>query len=1491
MGKNNEKKIGAVLVQGGGIAGVQASLDLANSGFKVYLVERSAAIGGMMARLDKTFPTGDCATCIVSPKLVECARNLNIEILTLSEITDLQGEPGRFKATVKIHPRYIDEQKCTACGDCTEACPVNIPDPFDRNLGTRKVIAKHYAQAVPNVFSILKEGHAPCKTTCPANINVQGYIQLIKKKEYIKAVEMIRRRNPLSAICGRVCTHPCEDACTRRDLDDPVAVRLLKRFASDKEMEMIESGELAMPEEKTPAPDAKKVAVIGAGPAGLTLASDLADSGFAVTIYEALPAAGGMLRWGIPEYRLPKKVLAHEIELIRRKGVTFVLNCRVGEDISIEKIRAENDAVFIGVGAHKSRKLGVEGEELTNVHQGTEFLRQAGSEEDKPTVRKKVVVIGGGNVAVDVARTALRLGAENVEMVALEQHNEMPAYPEEIEATLAEGIKIRNGWGPRNILGDGSVAGIELKRCIQVFDKEGHFNPVYDENDRISIVADQVIVAIGQKNDDAFLEHVGAHTERGSLKADPVTLHTSIEGVFAGGDTVFGPASIIEAVAAGKRAAESIERYLKDQDLRASRFEETIKPIPEELLPSTKDIEKKPRTVSGKLSIQKRISSFDEVETGFSQEEAIAEAERCLNCALCSECEQCVLACERDAIDHNMTERIVELDVGSVLLTPGFDEFDAARKGEFGYGRYPNVVTSVQFERMLSAAGPFEGHVIRLTDGRQAKRIAWIQCVGSRDAACGNEYCSSICCMATTKQAMVAMDHVSGLEATIFYMDIRAHGKDFDQYYERAKGNDNIHYIKSIPSRIVQMPGTRDLRLRYVGEDNQLREQQFDLVVLSVGMEPSASVSDITSRLGIELNEFGFCATDRLLPLETSRPGVFVAGAFQEPKDIPETVTQASGAAAGAMELLAPARNTLVTKKVYPDEHDITDEEPRIGVFICHCGINIASVVDVERVTEAVASEPDVVMAAHTMFTCSDTSLVNVKDMIREHRLNRIVVASCTPRTHEPLFRETLREVGLNQYLFELANIRDQCSWVHSSEPQAATEKAIELVRMSIARARLLEPLEGTSLKVDRSALVIGGGLSGMTAALSLADQGFKVHLVEQTNTLGGHLAEIYRTLEHNNISDFAAELIRKVESHSNINLYMEAEISAISGHIGKFQTTLSTNSRKTEISSGVIIVATGAEQAEASEFLYGQSDAVMTQVELAKRLHEQTFDAEGRNIVMIQCVGSRNDEHPYCSRICCSIAVKNALAIKEQYPDSNVFVLYRDVRTYGFRETYYQKAREAGVLFIRYDKDEPPAVSDENGLIIKLKSPDFPEPIEIEADNVILSTGIEAGPDNKRLSDMLKVPLNSDGFYVEAHMKLRPVDFATEGIFLCGLAHSPKCIDENISQAKAAAARAATVLSKKYLDVSAQVSYVDQDKCISCMTCVTVCPYNAPFCNQDGKGQIEAAKCMGCGICAGECPARAIQLAHFEADQFKVMIDKLFEREVFNNELRSVRT
>ncbi|MBI2857854.1 MAG: FAD-dependent oxidoreductase [Chloroflexi bacterium] len=1477
MESGNGKMIGAVLVQGGGIAGIQAALDLANSGFKVYLVEREAAIGGMMSHLDKTFPTGDCATCIVSPKLVECARNINIQILTLSELVDLKGEPGHFKATLKRRPGYVLEDKCTACAQCTDACPVNVPNHFDRDLGSRKAIARQYAQATPNKFNILKNGHSPCKVACPANVNVQGYIQLIKKKECLKAVSLVRERNPLSAICGRVCTHPCEAKCTRGTVDEALAIRLLKRFASDKEMEMLESGQISLPEEKTAPAGAKKVAIIGAGPAGLTAADDLAGRGFAVTVYESTSAAGGMLRWGIPEYRLPERVLDYEIELIRRKGVKFIFNCRLGENITVEKLRQENGAVFLGLGAQVSRRLGVDGEDKAGVAYGIEFLRQAADKNSPPQVKDKVIVVGGGNVAVDVARTALRLGAKSVQMVCLEQRDEMPALPEEVTATLEEGITIHNGWGPRRFLGDGHVTGGEFKRCTSVFDEQGRFSPTYDESRLNSLEADQVIIAIGQAVDKQSIGDTGVETARGCLKADPVTLETSLKGVFAGGDCVSGPASVIQAVAAGKRAAESIARYLENENQRLPRFEDGVKPVPQDLLPSTRHTEKRPRSVPPTLPIEQRGGSFSEIEGGLTEKAALAECERCLNCAKCSECLQCVAACEQHAIDHSMGERTIELEVGSVILAPGFDESPAERNGEYGFNRYANVLTSVQFERMLSASGPFEGRVIRRSDGKEAHRIAWVQCVGSRDTRCGHGYCSSVCCMVSTKQALVAADHAPGLKATIFYMDIRAHGKDFDAYYERAKGHEDISYVKAMPSRVIQVPGSEELRLQFVNEKGQLEQRDFDLVVLSVGMVPGVSATETARRLGVDLNEFGFCATDRLAPLSTSRPGVFVAGAFQEPKDIPETVTQASAAAAMSMELLAGARNSLITRNVYPEEHDVTDETPRIGVFICHCGKNIASVVDVERVTQVVGRLPDVVLATHTMYTCSDTSLSNIKQMIYEHRLNRIVVASCTPRTHEPIFRETLKEAGLNPYLFEMANIRDQCSWVHSATPELATEKAIDLVKMAIARARLLTPLNVTNFPINQTGLVIGGGVSGMTAALALADQGFKIHLVERTERLGGNALEIGYTLEHEDIPSFVSSLVRRVESHGNIKLHLETEVSAVAGFIGNFQVSLASKGGKTEVPCGAIVVATGAVPAATSQYLRGKSAQVITQLELEKRLKQDMFPAEGQNIVMVQCAGSRNEERAYCSRICCSMAVKNALKLKKHDLSANVFVLYRDIRTYGFREKYYEAARKAGVIFIRYAADRPPAISDEDGLVARLDSPDFPEPLEIEADLVVLSTGVEAPKDNRTLADMLKVPLNADGFFVEAHLKLRPVDFANEGIFLCGLAHSPKMIDENISQARAAAARAATILSKSHMEVNAQVSGVDQDKCISCMTCVRACPYGAPFVNADRKAEIAAAKCMGCGICASECPAHAIELGNWESRQFNVMLKELF--------------
>ena len=1488
MSTIKKKMVGAVLVEGGGIAGVQASLDLANSGYKVYLISRAATIGGMMSHLDKTFPTGDCAICVISPKLVECARNLNIEILTLSELERIEGEPGNFKAFIKKSPRYINEKICNDCGDCMKACPAEITDKFNRDLGKRKAVQKYYAQAIPNMPNMLKLGHAPCKIKCPANINIQGYIQLIKKKEYVKAVNLIRQRNPLAAICGRVCPAPCETACTRANVDSALAIRQLKRFASDEEMKLVKSGELSLPEEKTPPPFAKKIAIIGAGPSGLTAAGDLADRGFDVTVYEEKDTAGGMLYWGIPQYRLPRDILDYEVELIRRKGVKIVLNCRIGKDKTMKDLRRESNAIYVSAGAHVSRRLGIDGEEKKGVSFGVEFLRQVGSLSGKPNLKGNVVVIGGGNVAVDVARTALRLGAKRVELISLEKRNEMPAYADEIKATISEGIIIRNGWGPKQIIGNGSVTGIELKQCVSVFDANGKFSPSYDENKTEVIDTDHVIVAIGQMVDGEFSDHIGIKTERGCFKTNPVTFETSVKSIFAGGDNASGPASVIDAVAAGKHAAESIGRFLNGEELESNRFEHSLKPVAEELLPFTKNIEKKERARAAELSTDNRIDNFTEIEAAFSIDEAVAEAERCLNCALCSECMECVEACEKKAIDHNMKEEILELEVGSVILTPGFDEYNAEGKGEYGFNRYKNVLTSVQFERMLSAAGPFAGHILRRDDGKDAKRIAWIQCVGSRDAKSGNEFCSSICCMATTKQAMIASEHLSGLEGAIFNMDIRAHGKDFDQYYERARSMDNLEFIKNIPSRIIQMPLTNDLRIGYLDPQKGYIEKDFDLVVLAVGMDPKVSVTESIRKLGISINSYGFCDTDRLAPLVTSRAGVFVGGAFQEPKDIPETVMQASAAAAMSMELLSSAKNTLIRSREYPQEHDVSDEQARIGVFVCHCGINIAGTIDVEKVTEAIKTQPGVVYASHTMYTCSEASLSNIKEQISINKLNRVVVASCTPRTHEPIFRETLREAALNPYLFELANIRDQCSWVHSTEPEKATEKAIELVKMSIARAHNLSPLEGERIPILQNAIVIGGGISGMSAAISLAEQGYDVDIIEKSSQLGGNLKFINSTLENENLDKFKTGLIASSNKHRNIDTHLNSEVTGISGHIGHFNIKLLKDKKVKELTCGAIIVATGANPADTKEYQYGTVKNIMTQVELENLLSSGRVQKSGQSYVMIQCTGSRNNEKPYCSRICCSMAIKNALKIKKIDPEAKIYILYRDIRTYGFREIYYKKAREAGIVFIRYDENSLPEVSDVNGVLssVKVDSPDFQETIIIEADKLILSTGIVANEDNTLISNMLKVPLNASGFYVEAHMKLRPVDFATEGLFLCGLAHSPKMIDENISQAKAAAARAATILSKTHLEVGTQVSIVDQNKCISCMTCVKACPYGAPFCNYDHKAEIESAKCMGCGICASECPARAIQLNHFKSEHFKIMIDQLFsvqETEILN--------
>ena len=843
-------------------------------------------------------------------------------------------------------------------------------------------------------------------------------------------------------------------------------------------------------------------------------------------------------------------------------------------------------------------------------------------------------------------------------------------------------------------------------------------------------------------------------------------------------------------------------------------------------------------------------------------------------------CEICKEYCEADAIDHTQKDTVLNLNVGAVILAPGFDLYDPKEKEDLGYGVYPNVVTSIEFERILSATGPYLGHVLRPSDETEPKRIGFIQCVGSRD--CDRDYCSSVCCMYATKEAIIAKEHAGqDLECDIFFMDMRAYGKGFDEYYEKGKEL-GVNYIRCRPPKIEELSPSQNLFIEYLDEEEKKVSREYDLVVLSVGILPPKSALDLAKKFDLELNEYNFCQTSPFNPVESAREGVYVAGPFTEPKDIPETIMQASGASSKVLSLLKDERGSLLTKKEFPPEIDVSGQEPRIGVFVCHCGTNIAGVVNVPSVVEYAKTLPNVVFADNNLYTCSNDTQELIKDLIKEHNLNRVIVASCTPRTHEPLFRNTMREAGLNPYLFEMANIRDQCSWVHMNEPEKATKKSADLVRMAVAKSRLLSPLQKRHVPLDKSALVIGGGVSGMASAIELANQGYDVHLVEKDKELGGNLKNIHYLLNPTDPQKELATLIDQVKKLDKINLHTEAKIENIEGSIGSFKTTLSNNGTSTEIDHGVVIVATGARPYLPVEYLYGQSKNVVTQLELEQRLADGgEWSTPGqtsipKNIVMIQCVGSRDEERTYCSRICCSEAIKNALKIKELSPDTNVYILFRDVRTYGFREQFYTEARLKHVMFMRYEKDRKPEVSENgDGLKVDVFDQTLNLPIELHADLVVLSAGIVADEGNEDLAKFLKVPLNKDKFFLEAHMKLRPVDFATDGVYLCGLAHSAKAVDESIIQAQATASRAATVLSKDNVELEATISQVVDDNCDGCAYCIEPCPYQAITLieyKKDGQVkktvEVNETACKGCGCCMATCPKKGIFVKGFTLEQ-----------------------
>ena len=997
---------GAVLVLGGGIGGIQASLDLADSGFKVYLVEKQGAIGGTMAALDKTFPTNDCSMCILSPKLVECGRHLNIEILTNSELLGIEGSPGSFTATVRREPRYVDPLACTGCGECAKKCPVVLPDMFNRGLNGRKAVFRLYEQAYPPSFEI----------------------------------------------------------------------------------------------------------------------------------------------------------------------------------------------------------------DMTS----------------------------------------------------------------------------------------------------------------------------------------------------------------------------------------------------------------------------------------------------------------------------CRKCRICEKTCSAGAIDFQMQPETLNLAVGAVIACPGFEAFDAGLLANYGYGVFPNVITGMEFERILSASGPYQGKLLRPSDGREPRSIAWIQCVGSRDThRVNNNYCSSVCCTYAVKEAVVAKEH-SGAElgTTIFYIDIRTHGKGFERYYERARSCHGVRFVKSEIHRIYR-DRDENLTLRY-SENGSIREEVFDLVVLSVGMVQGSTNREMARRLGIELNDHGFCATEVFSPVSTSSPGIFAAGAFTGPKDIPETVMGASAAAAEASALLAPSRHTLARTKSYPEESGSAPGRPRIGVFICHCGINISSVVDIARVRDYARTLPNVVHADDALFSCSQDNQHHIRDCIAAHRLNRIVVAACTPRTHEPLFMETMREAGLNRYLFEMANIRDQCSWVHQNQPELATRKAMDLVRMSVAKARLIEPLSQTRLDVNRSALVVGGGIAGMINALTLASLGFGVHLVEMSPVLGGNALKLHSTIEGMDVPRFVRELSERVSGEPLITLHTGSRIRDVRGFVGNFTTTLENTGGggEREVRHGVAVIASGGEPFRTGEYLYGKSPRVFSLLELEDGVaRKDPLILGARNIVLMQCVGSRDSERPYCSRTCCSKSVKIALELRKASPEANIFILYRDIRTYGFLEQYYLEAREKGVHFLQYDPERKPSVEPvtrdgEERVRVSVTDLILNEELSVDADVLGLATAIVPSPGAAELAGLFKVPLNEDGFFMESHIKLRPVDFPSEGVFVCGLAHSPKLIGESIIQAKAAASRAAVILSRESIEAGGTVSSIERSRCRGCGLCVELCPYGAIDLVEDGSiAAVNEALCKGCGVCASSCRSGAAGIRGFTDNEIFSMI------------------
>jgi heterodisulfide reductase subunit A2 len=903
-----------VLIVGGGIAGMQSALDIANGQQQVYLVEREPSIGGRMAQLDRTFPTLDCAECILTPKMSDVGHHPFINLLAYSEVEDVSGCIGNFKVKVRKKARYVDEEKCVGCGDCEEKCPRRAPSEYEMGLASRGMAYIPFPQAIPNVATIDRREERPCKAACkeacPIHMNVLGYASLIKEGRFEEAYEVIRRTNPLPAVCGRVCYAPCQEACNRGQFDEHVAIRELKRFAADQELKM--GGRKSSPLERT---KEELVAVIGSGPAGLACAYDLVRQGYSVTVFEAGPEPGGVLRWGIPEYRLPQAMLSNDISHIEDLGVEIRCNAAV-KSLS-EVFEQGYKAVFLGTGAGLSQKMGVPGEDSDGVFYALDFLRQVRFGV-KVKLGSKVVVIGGGNAAVDAARVLRRLGVEDVTVVYRRSREEMPAIPSEIEEMEHEGVKIEFLAAPVKVVAEGKVVkGIECIRMeMGATDASGRRRPVPVKGSEFTMDVDNVIIAVGQGVDKSMLPEGLAYTEWSTLAVDPVTLQTNIEGVFAGGDVVSGPADVIAAIASGKRAACSIDAYLKGEELSLEEGGKVERLSEEELADIKKRFASRKRVTARKLEPQKRVVSFDEVEQTFSPEEAREEAGRCLASMVegCFQCGECRQVCEARAIDFEQKDQVVELEVGSIIVATGYDQFDPSVIPQYGYKKYPNVLTGLEFERLTCAAGPTEGKIL-LKDGRPPQSVAIVHCVGSRDENY-HEYCSRVCCMYGLKYAHLARE-LANAEVYEFYIDMRCFGEGYEEFYKRLS-EEGVNFIRGKVAKITDeaLNDEEKGKLIVVSEDtllSKLIRVPVDMVVLCSALEARSDAENVARLFNLNRRADGFFLERhvKLDPVATPTDGIFIAGCCEAPRDIPDTVAQAEATAAKALSLISKGTVTL----------------------------------------------------------------------------------------------------------------------------------------------------------------------------------------------------------------------------------------------------------------------------------------------------------------------------------------------------------------------------------------------------------------------------------------------------------------------------------------------------------------------------------------------------------------------------------------------------